>query len=171
MFTLLTAPFVWLYSTLSEKSLAHTHSKQQARGKKKIDRQHLRFCTHASCPAGPPHPSAATAPRREALHPLGRPLLSHLPPQSTCVLPYPVSTRPRSRPAPRHPAPPPHPNAPNPAPPCSPPYLVPSHNRDSRRHGSGTGRTERHHVRPAEAAFRAHLGKPGETFGKFVANV
>ena len=38
-------------------------------------------------------------------------------------------------------------------------------------HGSGTGRTERHHVRPAEAAFRAHLGKPGETFGKFVANV
>jgi hypothetical protein len=33
--TLLTAPFVWLYSTLSEKSPAHTHSKQQARGKKK----------------------------------------------------------------------------------------------------------------------------------------
>ena len=90
--TPLTAPFVWLYSNLSKKSLAHTHSKQQAPRKKKIDRQHLANAEHASCPAGPPHPSAAKAPRREALHPLGRPLLSHLPPQSACALPYPVST-------------------------------------------------------------------------------
>ena len=42
---------------------------------------------------------------------------------------------------------------------------------NGRIHGSGTGRTERHHVRPAEAVFRAHLGKPGETVGKCVANV
>ena len=40
-----------------------------------------------------------------------------------------------------------------------------------RLHGSGTGRAERHHVRPAEAAFRAHLRKPQETFGKSVVNV
>ena len=33
------------------------------------------------------------------------------------------------------------------------------------------GRAERHHVRPAEAAFRAHLRKPQETFGKSVVNV
>ena len=38
-------------------------------------------------------------------------------------------------------------------------------------HGSGTGRAERHHVRPAGAAFRAHLGKPGETFDESVMNV
>ena len=38
-------------------------------------------------------------------------------------------------------------------------------------HGSGTGRAERHHVRPAGAAFRANLGKPGETFDKSVINV
>ena len=39
------------------------------------------------------------------------------------------------------------------------------------QHGSGTGLAERHHVRPAEAAFRAHLKKPQGTFGKSVVNV
>ena len=41
----------------------------------------------------------------------------------------------------------------------------------SHRHGSGTGPANRHHVRPAEAAFRAHLNTPQYTFDKSVINV
>ena len=39
------------------------------------------------------------------------------------------------------------------------------HDTDS--HGSGTGGPGPRRVRPAEAAFRAHLGKPGGTFDKY----